>query len=84
MAVRLRQEALNRFLVRYAFQNQQAEASQTFVALAGDDVRILQLVVAQVEYDDAPLRSGLLKDAMCGRPRPLRPGGGGSALAAWR
>jgi hypothetical protein len=27
------QEALNRFLVRYAFQNQQAEASQTYVAL---------------------------------------------------
>jgi hypothetical protein len=33
-----RQEALNRFLVRYAFQNQQAEASQTYVALVGDDV----------------------------------------------
>ena len=27
------QEARNRFLVRYAFQNQQAEASQTYVAL---------------------------------------------------
>jgi len=27
------QEALNRFLVRYAFQNQQVEASQTYVAL---------------------------------------------------
>ena len=34
------QEALNRFLVRYAFQNQQAEASQTYVALVGDEVRI--------------------------------------------
>ena len=32
------QEALNRFLVRYAFQNQQAEASQTYVALVGDEV----------------------------------------------
>ena len=32
------QEALNRFLVRYAFQNQQAEASQTYVALMGDEV----------------------------------------------
>src|SRR6185295_16118042 len=58
------QEALNRFLVRYAFQNQQAEASQTYVALIGDDVvGFYPLVVAQVEYDDAPqrLRKGLAK-----------------------
>src|SRR5436309_9148931 len=33
------QEALNRFLVRYAFQNQQAESSQTYVALVGDEDR---------------------------------------------
>ena len=53
------QEALNRFLVRYAFQNQQAEASQTYLALAGDDVAGFHtLVVAQVEYDDAPQRLG--------------------------
>jgi hypothetical protein len=32
------QEALNRFLVRYAFQSQQAEALQTYIALAGGDV----------------------------------------------
>src|SRR2546426_11850686 len=54
-----RQEALNRFLVRYAFQNQQAEASQTYVALVGDEVvGFYTLVVAQVEYDDAPQRLG--------------------------
>jgi hypothetical protein len=48
------QEALNRFLVRYAFQNQQAEASRTYVALVGDEVvGFHTLVVAQVEYDDA-------------------------------
>jgi GNAT superfamily N-acetyltransferase len=53
------QEALNRFLIRYAFQNQQAEASQTYVALAGDEVvAFYTLVVAQVEYDDAPQRLG--------------------------
>jgi GNAT superfamily N-acetyltransferase len=53
------QEALNRFLIRYAFQNQQAEASQTYVALAGDDVvGFYTLLVAQVEYDDAPQRLG--------------------------
>ena len=53
------QEALNRFLIRYAFQNQQAEASQTYVALAGDEViGFYTLVVAQLEYDDAPQRLG--------------------------
>src|SRR5919106_326127 len=57
------QEALNRFLVRYAFQNQQAEASQTYVALMGDEVvGFYTLVVAQVEYDDAQrLGKGLAK-----------------------
>jgi GNAT superfamily N-acetyltransferase len=58
------QEALNRFLVRYAFQNQQAEASQTYVATVEDRiVGFYALVVAQVEYDDAHqrLRKGLAK-----------------------
>jgi predicted N-acetyltransferase YhbS len=53
------QEALNRFLIRHAFQNQQAEASQSYVALVGDEVvGFYTLVVAQVEYDDAPQRLG--------------------------
>ena len=53
------QEALNRFLVRYALQSQLAEASQTYVALANDEVvGFYTLVVAQVEYDDAPSRLG--------------------------
>src|SRR5438132_9154839 len=52
-------EALNRFLVRYAFQNQQVESSQTYVALVGDEVvGFYTLVVAQVEYDAAPQRLG--------------------------
>ncbi|MEQ1575070.1 MAG: hypothetical protein ABL993_12580 [Vicinamibacterales bacterium] len=51
------QEALNRFLARYAFQHQQAEASQTYVGLVDDDVvGFYTLVVALVEYDDAPRR----------------------------
>jgi GNAT superfamily N-acetyltransferase len=53
------QEALNRFLIRYAFQNQQAAASQTYVALVRDEVvGFYTLVVAQIEYDDAPERLG--------------------------
>ena len=53
------QEPLNKFLVRYALQNQLAESSQTYVALADDEVvGFYTLVVAQVEYDDAPRRLG--------------------------
>jgi len=43
-----RREALNRFLIRLAFQNQQAGASQTWLALPNEEVA----------------GSGLLKDAM--------------------
>ena len=47
-------EALNRFLARYAFKNQQAEASQTYVALADQAVvGYYTLVVGQVEYAHA-------------------------------
>ncbi|MBY0496528.1 MAG: GNAT family N-acetyltransferase [Cyanobacteria bacterium] len=63
------QEALNRFLARYAFQNQQAEASQTYAALIGDEVvGFYTLVVAQVEYDDAPQR---LAKGLARHPIPL-------------
>lgn len=63
------QEALNRFLIRYAFQNQQAEASQTYVARIGDEiVGFYTLVVAQIEYDDAPQRLG---KGLAKRPIPL-------------
>jgi GNAT superfamily N-acetyltransferase len=48
-------EALNRFLIRYAFPNQQAGASQTYIALAEEEVvGYYTLVVGQVEYTDAP------------------------------
>jgi len=50
-------EALNRFLIRYAFQNQQAGASQTYVALADEEIAgYYTLVVGHVEYNDAPAR----------------------------
>lgn len=56
------QEALNRFLTRYAFINQQANSSQTYVGLSESDVfGFYTLVVSQVSYEDAPerLRKGL-------------------------
>jgi GNAT superfamily N-acetyltransferase len=50
-------EALNRFLIRYALPNQQAGASQTYVALADEEVAAYYtLVFGQVEYGAAPER----------------------------
>lgn len=63
------QEALNRFLTRYALQHQQAEASQTYVALTGDDiVGFYTLVVSQVDCTDAPAR---LARGLARHPVPL-------------
>lgn len=56
--------ALNRFLERYALQNQQADASRTYVALDGDEViGFYALVVGEVAHADAPPRiiKGLAK-----------------------
>jgi GNAT superfamily N-acetyltransferase len=62
-------EALNRFLIRYALQNQQAGASQTYLALAGEAVAgYYTLVVGQVDYDDAPAR---LKKGLAQHPVPI-------------
>lgn len=63
------EESLNRFLTRFAFPNQQASASQTYVGLA--DSRIIgfyTLVVSEVSYDDAPER---LKKGLARHPVPL-------------
>lgn len=50
-------EPLNRFLVRYALANQQANASQTYVALSGDAViGFYTLVVGEIAHDEAPER----------------------------
>lgn len=62
-------EALNRFLIRYALQNQQAGASQSYLALAGDQVLgYYTLVVGQVDYDAAPQR---LKKGLARHPAPI-------------
>ena len=62
-------EALNRFLIRYALLNQQAGASQTYIALAGEQLAgYYTLVVGQVEYDDAPER---LKKGLAHHPVPI-------------
>jgi len=51
------EEPLNRFLARFAFPNQQANASQTYVGLADDTViGFYTLVVGEVGYGDAPDR----------------------------
>ncbi len=62
-------EALNRFLIRYAFQNQQAGASTTYVALADREVAgYYTLVVGQVEHEGAPER---LKKGLARHPVPI-------------
>ena len=62
-------EALNRFLSRYAFQNQQAEASQTYVALSEEKViGYYTLVVGQVEYASAHER---LTKGLARHPVPI-------------
>jgi GNAT superfamily N-acetyltransferase len=62
-------EALNRFLIRYALQNQQAGASQTYVAFVDQDiVGYYTLVVGQVEYNDAPER---LTKGLAHHPVPI-------------
>ena len=48
---------LNRFLIKYAWQNQQAGASQTYVGLAGDAIiGYHSLAASQVSYEHAPPR----------------------------
>ena len=64
-------DPLNRFLIRFALQNQQAGASQTYVALSGENndvVGYYTLVVGQVEYDAAPER---LKKGLARHPVPV-------------
>jgi GNAT superfamily N-acetyltransferase len=62
-------EALNHFLVRYALTNQQASASQTYVALAeAEIVGYYTLVFGQVDYRDAP---GRLTKGLARHPVPI-------------
>jgi len=62
-------EPLNRFLSRYALQNQKAKASQTYVAVS--DERIIgyyTLVVGEVAYERASER---LKKGLARHPVPV-------------
>jgi GNAT superfamily N-acetyltransferase len=65
-------DALNRFLVRYALQNQQAGASQTYAAVAGQKGKVVvgyyTLVFGHVEYSDAPER---LTKGLARHPVPI-------------
>ncbi|MCR5858282.1 GNAT family N-acetyltransferase [Mesorhizobium sp. J428] len=63
------EEALNRFLIRFALGNQQASASQTYLGLV-DDVVIgfYTLVVGEVAYIDAPER---LTKGLARHPVPI-------------
>jgi hypothetical protein len=62
-------EALNRFHIRDALQNQLAGASQTSVTRADDEVAgYYTLIVGQVEYDAAPAR---LKKGLAHHPAPI-------------
>lgn len=50
-------EELDRFLIRYALGNQQANASQTWLALFKTEViGFYSLVVGQISFNDAPER----------------------------
>lgn len=63
------EDALNRFLSRFALSNQQASASQTYIGLADETiVGFYTLVVGEVAYDDAPER---LKKGLARHPVPL-------------
>lgn len=62
-------EALNRFLIQFALPNQQANASQTYVAVRGDEVLgYYTLVFGQIAFEDAPER---LKRGVARHPAPL-------------
>lgn len=62
-------EELDRFLIRYAFGNQQANASQTYLGLHDADViGFTSLVVGEVAYGDAPER---LTKGLARHPVPI-------------
>lgn len=62
-------EELDRFLLRFAFANQQANASQTYLGLCDLDViGFYSLVVGEVAYGDAPER---LTKGLARHPVPI-------------
>ncbi|WP_044561964.1 GNAT family N-acetyltransferase [Azospirillum sp. B4] len=62
-------EALNRFLTRHALQSQQSGASNTYLALSGDQVvGFYSLAVGEIAYTDAAER---LTKGMARHPVPV-------------
>ena len=62
-------EDLDRFLIRYAIGNQQANASQTYLGLHGTEViGFYSLVFGEVAYVDAPDR---LTKGLAHHPVPI-------------
>jgi GNAT superfamily N-acetyltransferase len=62
-------EDLNRYLVRYAWQNQQAGAAQSYVGIVGEVIAgYYTLAVGQVTLEDAPER---LKKGLANDPVPI-------------
>jgi GNAT superfamily N-acetyltransferase len=62
-------DELNRYLLRYAWQNQQAGAAQTYVGLAGDAVLgYYMLAVGHVMREEAPQR---LTKGLARHPVPI-------------
>lgn len=64
------EEALNRFLIRFALANQMANGSQTYVGIAdnGDIAGYYTLVVGEVRYEDAADR---MKKGLARHPVPV-------------
>ena len=62
-------EELNRYLLRYAWQNQQAVAAQTYLGVAGEVIAGYHtLTVGQVILEDAPVR---LNKGLAKHPIPI-------------
>ena len=62
-------EDLNRFLLRFAFSNQQAGASRTYAGLSGSEIiGFHTLVFGQVSHDEAPER---LTKGLARHPVPI-------------
>lgn len=63
------QPDLDRFLIRFALMNQQANASRTWLGIhAGEVIGFYSLTVGEVAYADAPER---LTKAIVGHPVPI-------------
>lgn len=61
--------ALNRYILSFALQNQAANAAQSYVALAGDDIAgFYSMVVGDIEFDDSPER---MKKGLARHPVPV-------------